>query len=142
MFDATPPSRPPTAGGRSSPPLKTYFSYLSTTNDDWNAGDDDVNADGGYDYEDEDGDDFGLPSLTTIKRKPHRSLATQGGREDVDDTATDARPRRYSNSADIAIERPLALYPMPKKTEGKILRPQYKDVLKGQPHPDQGLSSP
>ncbi|PCD35132.1 hypothetical protein AU210_007718 [Fusarium oxysporum f. sp. radicis-cucumerinum] len=38
--------------------------------------------------------------------------------------------RRYSNSADIAIERPAPTYPMPKKSEGKILRPQYKEILK------------
>ena len=38
--------------------------------------------------------------------------------------------RRYSNSADIAIERPVSSYPMSKKTEGKILRPQYKDILR------------
>lgn len=38
--------------------------------------------------------------------------------------------RRYSNSADIAIERPAPSYPLPNKSEGKILRPQYKDILR------------
>ena len=38
--------------------------------------------------------------------------------------------RRYSNSADIAVERPAPSYPVPKKSEGKILRPQYKDILR------------
>ncbi|CAI4212247.1 unnamed protein product [Parascedosporium putredinis] len=38
--------------------------------------------------------------------------------------------RRYSNSADIAIERPAPSYPLPKKSEGKILRPQYKEILR------------
>lgn len=39
--------------------------------------------------------------------------------------------RRLSNSADIAIERPIPSYPIAKKSEGKILRPQYKEILKG-----------
>jgi hypothetical protein len=39
-------------------------------------------------------------------------------------------PRRLSNSADIAIERPAPSYPVAKKSEGKILRPQYKEVLR------------
>jgi hypothetical protein len=38
--------------------------------------------------------------------------------------------RRLSNSADIAIERPTPSYPVAKKSEGKILRPQYKEVLR------------
>lgn len=39
-------------------------------------------------------------------------------------------PRRLSNSADIAIERPTPNYPVAKKSEGKILRPQYKEILR------------
>ena len=39
-------------------------------------------------------------------------------------------PRRLSNSADIAIERPAPSYPVGKKSEGKILRPQYKEILR------------
>lgn len=35
-----------------------------------------------------------------------------------------------SNSADIAIERPAPSYPVAKKSEGKILRPQYKEILR------------
>ena len=38
--------------------------------------------------------------------------------------------RRLSNSADIAIERPSPSYPVAKKSEGKILRPQYKEILR------------
>lgn len=38
-----------------------------------------------------------------------------------------------SGSADIAEERGATpTYPVPKKSEGKILRPQYKDILRGQ----------
>jgi TBC1 domain family member 2 len=39
--------------------------------------------------------------------------------------------RRLSNSADIAIERPAPSHPTAKKSEGKILRPQYKEILRG-----------
>lgn len=39
--------------------------------------------------------------------------------------------RRLSNSADIAIERPPASLHTSKKSEGKILRPQYKEILRG-----------
>lgn len=45
------------------------------------------------------------------------------------DYDTSIRPR--ANSSDIAEERGVSLYPSAKKTEGKILRPQYKDILKG-----------
>lgn len=38
--------------------------------------------------------------------------------------------RRLSNSGDIAIERPAPSYPVAKKSEGKILRPQYKEILR------------
>ena len=88
-------------------------------------------------YEDDDGDDFGLPSISNMKRRTRR-MASQSR------TATDSsslgpregalgglQARRYSNSADIAVERPTPSYPVPKKSEGKILRPQYKDILKG-----------
>ncbi len=41
-------------------------------------------------------------------------------------------PRRVYMSADIAIERPAPSYPTTKKSEGKILRPQYKEILTGE----------
>ena len=43
------------------------------------------------------------------------------------------RPR--ANSSDIAEERGPPSYPTAKKSEGKILRPQYKDILRGTPSP-------
>ncbi|ROV96310.1 hypothetical protein VMCG_07685 [Cytospora schulzeri] len=121
------------APGPSSPPFKTYMNFLSTTNEDWNADD----ADDIYDYDDDDGDDFGLPSLSNMKRRTKRiqdaqTRANTGhGLSDLDPySAGGFRSRRYSDSADIAIERPTPSYPVPKKSEGKILRPQYKDILK------------
>jgi TBC1 domain family member 2 len=88
-------------------------------------------------YEDDDGDDFGLPSLSSMKRRSRRTGLQH--RVDSNGNLSPAlegsfgglHSRRYSNSADIAIERPAPTYPMPKKSEGKILRPQYKEILKG-----------
>ncbi|RYP39339.1 hypothetical protein DL767_002250 [Monosporascus sp. MG133] len=124
---------PKPSSGLSSPPLKSYFHFLSDTNQDWNV--DDVEGDDVYEYDDDDGDDFGLPSLSNMKRKSRRMVAAQGrtiseGTLPTLDNASAPSQRRYSNSADIAIERPAPAYPMPKKSEGKILRPQYKDILK------------
>lgn len=128
----TPPPPKPSSG-LSSPPLKSYFHFLSDTNQDWKV--DDAEGDDEYGYDDDDGDDFGLPSLSNMKRKSRRAAAAQGTASEgnlpgLDNTFALAN-RRYSNSADIAVERPMPAYPMPKKSEGKILRPQYKDILKG-----------
>jgi hypothetical protein len=89
-------------------------------------------------YDDDDGDDFGLPSLSSMKRRARRretqdkpdlnSLSPALGSSTWNDSPAS---RRYSNSADIAVERPAPSYPMPKKSEGKILRPQYKEILRG-----------
>ncbi|KAI0473112.1 RabGAP/TBC [Xylariaceae sp. FL0804] len=127
-------SPPKAASGPSSPPLKSYFHFLSNTNSDWNV--DDPEGDDMFGYEDDDGDDFGLPSLSNMKRRSRRMAAAQTagnahqGYNTSLNNATSAHNRRYSDSADIAVERPTLGYPMPKKSEGKILRPQYKDILK------------
>lgn len=132
MPETTPP---PQRGAlaSSSPPFKSYINFLSNTNDDWKADEDEMLG-----YEDDDGDDFGLPSLSNMKRRSKR-IATQNNRSEPwqealspvgDGSFGRVQARRYSNSADIAAERPASTYPMPKKSEGKILRPQYKDILK------------
>ncbi|EXK90621.1 hypothetical protein FOQG_06834 [Fusarium oxysporum f. sp. raphani 54005] len=127
--EASPPPKT-TPGKNGSPPYKSYINFLSNTNDDWKADEDDMMG-----YEDDDGDDFGLPSLSSMKRRTRR-IATQNKPESSTLSPTTEGPpnalsaRRYSNSADIAIERPAPTYPMPKKSEGKILRPQYKEILK------------
>ncbi|KKP03190.1 hypothetical protein THAR02_04709 [Trichoderma harzianum] len=131
MADTTPPPQRGSIGS-TSPPFKSYINFLSNTNDDWKADEDEMLG-----YEDDDGDDFGLPSLSNMKRRSKR-IATQNKSSlnqetlsPTDDGSFGRIPgRRYSNSADIAAERPASTYPMPKKSEGKILRPQYKDILK------------
>ncbi|CAN8106022.1 unnamed protein product [Discula destructiva] len=118
--------------GPASPPFKTYMSFLSNTNDDWNLDE----GDEAYDYDDDDGDDFGLPSLSNTKRRTKRiqdAQAKAGSPPPVDKTSFSGgmvHTRSRSDSADIAIERPAPSYPLPKKSEGKILRPQYKEILK------------
>ncbi len=108
------------------------MSFLSNTNEDWTVDD----AEDMYDYESDDGDDFGLPSLSNMKRRTKKKAElsrakTENGLGHGGDDDLRAPPRRRnSDSADIAIERPTASYPMPKKSEGKILRPQYKEILR------------
>ncbi|OTB07020.1 hypothetical protein M426DRAFT_257440 [Hypoxylon sp. CI-4A] len=129
-------SPPKSSSGLSSPPLKSYFNFLSTTNQDWDVEDPEVmEGDDMLGYDDDDGDDFGLPSLSNMKRRTRRAAAAQNSASSrfqttPRETALGSQNRRYSDSADIAIERPAPTYPMPKKSEGKILRPQYKDILK------------
>jgi hypothetical protein len=105
------------------------MNFLSNTNDDWTVDD----SEDMYDYESDDGDDFGLPSLSNMKRRTKRKAEQSRVQTDNGLGRGDGggeQPRRYSDSADIAIERPSSTYPMPKKTEGKILRPQYKEILR------------
>ncbi|KAG5920018.1 hypothetical protein E4U42_006335 [Claviceps africana] len=137
--ESPPPPRGSTGGN--SPPLKSYINFLSNTNDDWKADEDEMLG-----YDDDDGDDFGLPSLSSMKRRSKR-MATKQNRASAhtnysSNSSMNAGPPppavdgdfsraswRHSDSADIAVERPSLSYPMPKKSEGKILRPQYKDIL-------------
>ncbi|TVY80911.1 GTPase-activating protein gyp1 [Lachnellula suecica] len=124
--------------GLSPPARRTYTDFLSHTNDDWNA-EDEGDDDEEYGYDNDDGDDFGLPSMSSMKRKtkkapiqnktqPPGNFASFG--ESLQGAYGDLGPRRLSNSADIAIERPAPSYPVAKKSEGKILRPQYKEILR------------
>jgi hypothetical protein len=114
---------------------------LSHTNNDWNANEEE-DEDDEYGYEIDDGDDFGLPSVSSMRRKSKQAAAP---RQSSTGSGSGLSPwsygamgggnqlgaRRLSNSADIAIERPAPSYPTTKKSEGKILRPQYKEILRG-----------
>ena len=123
--------------GLASPPRRTYTDFLSHTNNDWNT--DDEDGDDEFAYENDDGDDFGLPSVSSMKRKSKRLE----GKTETDPggglspwgygmgSGNYLGSRRLSNSADIAIERPQASHHISKKSEGKILRPQYKEILRG-----------
>lgn len=124
--------------GLASPPRRTYTDFLSHTNDDWNVGDE-GDDDDEYGYDNDDGDDFGLPSISSMKRRSkkapeQRNIDPGGGLSPFGHSLEGGYggfgSRRLSNSADIAIERPTPSYPVAKKSEGKILRPQYKEILR------------
>jgi hypothetical protein len=81
---------------------------------------------------DDDEDEFGLPSIASMRRKGRRKEAPKGK-----DTRGSAERRTSGSSAfmaidsgDIAEERGIPNYPTAKKTEGKILRPQYQEILR------------
>lgn len=140
------PETPPfskSASGIALPPRRTYTDFLSHTNNDWNANDEEDEEDE-YGYENDDGDDFGLPSVSSMNRKSSKQAHTPGQFGTDPGGGLSAwsygsmgggnhlGTRRLSNSADIAIERPAPSYPTTKKSEGKILRPQYKEILRGE----------
>jgi hypothetical protein len=96
----------------------------------------DYEADDGLAFEDEE-DEFGLPIISSAKRKERRIQPGRG----VDPGGTNSKllngypsikPSGASlrASGDIAEERGIPTYPSAKKSEGKILRPQYKEILR------------
>ncbi|KAI9891933.1 MAG: GTPase-activating protein [Vezdaea aestivalis] len=146
----TPPSSKE-ASALSSPPRQGYKSFLSKTADEWTADeeeDEDDVAGEERTYElSGDEDEFGLPSIPTAARRGKRLVKRipedpgGGGFGSLEGPSWQAGGpmstfgRRRANSSDIAEERGGSpSYPVPKKSEGKILRPQYKDILRGN-HP-------
>jgi len=87
---------------------------------------------------DEDEDEFGLPSIASMRRKGKRQaakkMATDPGGYNSSfrsgPTATTTLAAWAVNNGDISEERSVPSYPSAKKTEGKILRPQYKEILR------------
>jgi TBC1 domain family member 2 len=120
---------PPKAQGIASPPPnRTYTSFLRDTNNDWDA-DEDEDVDPELILEDDDEDEFGLPSIASMRRKGKRKPP------DASKSPTGAKVPAISQpswraTGDIAEERGIPNYPTAKKGEGKILRPQYKEILR------------
>ena len=89
---------------------------------------------------DDDEDEFGLPSIATSRRAARRAGGPSlelgdDSRKALEEEISHLRVgrtenRQRANSSDIAEERG-PVYPSAKKSEGKILRPQYKEILKG-----------
>ncbi|EFQ98983.1 GTPase-activating protein gyp1 [Nannizzia gypsea CBS 118893] len=120
-----------------------YSSFLSQGSGGSAADIDDDDDGDEIGYEDDE-DEFGLPSVTNMRRQ--RAKPPPGYNIQV--KATQSTPeagshakgpnlipsmhsmRLRANSADIAEERSSLTYPTANKSEGKILRPQYKDILK------------
>ncbi|KIW62729.1 hypothetical protein, variant 1 [Phialophora macrospora] len=126
-----------------SPERRPYTGYTSALGESWDVdicGDPEEEDDDDLVYEDDE-DEFGLPSITSMRRKRSRKTKTlkvdQISYPSLLQTTSApalapspfAHPVR-SNSFDIAEERNPLAYPSAKKGEGKILRPQYKDILK------------
>ena len=96
-----------------------------------------------YYNENLDEDEFGLPSITSTRREVARRIpiskandpgggmlrGMNGANSILKPQPSNGRAR--ANSSDIAEERGVPSYPSAKKSEGKILRPQYKDILRG-----------
>lgn len=121
---------------------------MSQTTNDWGAGHEDDDEDGDDDEryfynENADEDEFGLPSITSMRREakkriPNKKTNDPGGGFGTDSngmsltlTPEQLPGRVRANSSDIAEERGAPIYPTAKQSEGKILRPQYKDILRG-----------
>lgn len=101
---------------------------MNDTHQDWDEGDED-DADNMFE---DDEDEFGLPSIANMRRKGRRKQTTKakdsGGTVSKDSAGATAW--RGIDSGDIAEERGIPNYPTAKKTEGKILRPQYQEILR------------
>ncbi|GFF77209.1 GTPase-activating protein gyp1 [Aspergillus lentulus] len=89
---------------------------------------------------DDDEDEFGLPSIASMRKKQTKNaMKSQLKSSDLGSAVRAnsstlgvnlANSRQRANSSDIAEERGVSMYPTTRKSEGKILRPQYKDILR------------
>ncbi|KAL8849450.1 MAG: hypothetical protein Q9198_011142, partial [Flavoplaca austrocitrina] len=123
-----------------SPERRQPVGFSSPMSSVWGAPSRNAAIDEGNDgliYDDEE-DEFGLPSIATMHtKKPKKNrLSTLDYSTDLERTSSapnllsSAMPQHHrSNSFDIAEERNPLSYPSARKGDGKILRPQYKEVL-------------
>ncbi|KAK5116910.1 hypothetical protein LTR62_006631 [Meristemomyces frigidus] len=143
--DSRPRTPPSVSRHRSTPPPRSNAvtptpprRYHSSTNHEWEDEQDDQTREDPLTYDDDE-DEFGLPSIASMRRKGKRIQDKKG--KDPGGGALGYRNgsgtgRNGANSAwaldngDVAEERVIPSYPSAKKTEGKMLRPQYKDILR------------
>ncbi|KAL5115464.1 GTPase-activating protein [Pleosporales sp. CAS-2024a] len=108
-------------------PKPSYGSFLKHTDHDWHEDE----AAAGELFEDDE-DEFGLPSIANMRRKGRRKQApppADAGRTGTRGAAGSTAWRGI-DSGDIAEERGIPTYPTANKVEGKILRPQYQEILR------------
>ncbi|KAL1646318.1 GTPase-activating protein [Diplodia intermedia] len=131
---------PPTS--RAGPTMHSNqkpFSYLQSNNDPEAEEDEDDDEEPEITFDDDE-DEFGLPSIASMRRKGKRKPLNKG-KDPGGSSNSLASPLGSDfgsahwrmNSGDIAEERSgntIPLYPTAKPTVGKILRPQYKDILR------------
>ncbi|KAJ5169329.1 uncharacterized protein N7500_002112 [Penicillium coprophilum] len=123
-----------------SPPRQLYPGIMTEGVNEWGRDpteeDDDDDDDDEIVYDDDE-DEFGLPSLASMRRKRSAPLKAQNidfssgaaGNPSTLGYGLGAANRQRANSSDIAEERGAPMYPTARKGDGKILRPQYKDIL-------------
>ncbi|KAK2740256.1 GTPase-activating protein [Onygenales sp. PD_40] len=128
------------SGALPSPPRQPYASLISQAGEEWSHDDEGDEDEISYD---DDEDEFGLPSVTSMRKKktkmprqPHaKGNDPRGGLKDRANNSSlmpsSAASRLRADSSDIAEERGGLTYPTAKKADGKILRPQYKEILTG-----------
>ncbi|PSK46223.1 hypothetical protein B9Z65_5191 [Elsinoe australis] len=130
--------RPSSAASNKSPERKHgYQSFEPGQDSDWLAAEDPEDDDEDVLALDEDEDEFGLPSIASMRRKGKRNnnkkAIDPGGFRPPPVSSSGYSPSLGTwglDNGDIAEERSLPNYPTAKKSEGKILRPQYKDILR------------
>ncbi|EEH18939.2 hypothetical protein PABG_01258 [Paracoccidioides brasiliensis Pb03] len=132
------------SGGITSPPRHPYASVMAQAGEDWSHDDDDDGDEDELSYDDDDEDEFGLPSVTSMRKKKSKAPSRQqaqvkgnygrGRSKSRSNGSSNLAPnlgtlRLRANSSDIAEERGVLTYPTAKRADGKILRPQYKEIL-------------
>nr|POE47983.1 gtpase-activating protein gyp1 [Quercus suber] len=123
----------------SSSARRAYTGFTSTKPDPWSMAENDGEDEGSLRY-DEDEDEFGLPSIASMRRKGKRPPSTKGtnsfrknsasNEAAFASTTTPALAAWGLDNGDVAEERTIPTYPSARKAEGKILRPQYKEILR------------
>lgn len=128
----TPPTKSRTY--QSPGPRRNYHSFLAGSTPVGALSPDEEEEDyDPLDFEEEE-DEFGLPSIASIRRR--KSRKGNGSIPSRFDSSGDIpgsflSPAAGLDSGDISEERDLPNYPTSKQAQGKILRPQYKDILRG-----------
>ncbi|KAL2866368.1 GTPase-activating protein GYP1 [Aspergillus lucknowensis] len=135
-------------GLRTASPRASYSDIMNQDIESWGHGKpggriEDDDDDGEEDIVfDDDEDEFGLPSIASMRKRQNRKADTFKLKaaeppivraESKSSTLGVSVPnhRQRANSSDIAEERDIPLYPTTaRKSEGKILRPQYKEILR------------
>lgn len=108
-----------------------------SASDAWDAQNDAASPGGDLDFDDDE-DEFGLPSIASMRRKGKRILQKKnqdpggfGSSSFRNGEGLGRGPANWAlDNGDVSEERAIPSYPSAKKMEGKILRPQYKDILR------------
>ncbi|KAK5684355.1 GTPase-activating protein [Elasticomyces elasticus] len=145
--DLTPPPKSNNTGVSTPPQRRGYSSFLSATDDAWEAEQQNPHQE----PEDQltynsDEDEFGLPSISSMRRKArnqrpstHKNGSTSSDHRSNGLGTTTLLPSSSSASwaldnGDVSLERSQTIPSYPSSStsrgsESKILRPQYKDIL-------------